>query len=316
MKILVGVDTVGHYQSALNLARRLKFSGPRWILAHSVDAALPITGFGTGMELAYGVEYAKLANDAATDAIIAARKDAMAKGLVVEDILLAGNPARALTYYADEHGVDLVAVHSEQKGRVGSLFLGSVSKGLALGCPHSILLAKGEIAQEGPIIGVFATDHSEYANEALQTLIDLKPEGIKCIHVITALHMGFGSAPEHRDLSKHVPTLMDELKEETKRKTDEAVAKLRVAGFEASGEVIDAATDDAIRDAITLHKADLLIMGAHGHGFWHRLTLGSTSLHQAIAEPWSVMLIRQPELAPEANAVDTVVPLQNPLPTH
>jgi nucleotide-binding universal stress UspA family protein len=38
--------------------------------------------------------------------------------------------------------------------------------------------------------------------------------------------------------------------------------------------------------------AELLILGAQGHGFLERLTLGSTSFHQVMAEPYSVLVLR------------------------
>lgn len=41
-----------------------------------------------------------------------------------------------------------------------------------------------------------------------------------------------------------------------------------------------------------LPRDELLILGAQGHGFWERLTVGSVSFHQAIAESHSVLMLR------------------------
>ena len=39
-------------------------------------------------------------------------------------------------------------------------------------------------------------------------------------------------------------------------------------------------------------NADLLVLGAQGHGFLERLTTGSVSLDQAVARPYSVIVMR------------------------
>jgi hypothetical protein len=39
-------------------------------------------------------------------------------------------------------------------------------------------------------------------------------------------------------------------------------------------------------------SADLLILGAKGHGFLERITMGSVSLRQAIAGMYSTLILR------------------------
>jgi nucleotide-binding universal stress UspA family protein len=39
-------------------------------------------------------------------------------------------------------------------------------------------------------------------------------------------------------------------------------------------------------------QADILVMGAQGHGFVERVFIGSVSLHQALYEPYPVMIVR------------------------
>jgi nucleotide-binding universal stress UspA family protein len=48
----------------------------------------------------------------------------------------------------------------------------------------------------------------------------------------------------------------------------------------------------AIRTVMRQENADLLILGAQGHGFLDRLQHGSVSFHQVVAESYSVLLLR------------------------
>jgi nucleotide-binding universal stress UspA family protein len=38
--------------------------------------------------------------------------------------------------------------------------------------------------------------------------------------------------------------------------------------------------------------SELLVLGSQGHGFMERIALGSTSLEQAIKQPYSVLVVR------------------------
>ncbi len=292
MKILVGVDTARHYQAVINLAARMKFLEPHWILANSVEVKVPIAAYGSAAEAAYRAEYVQLANVAAENAIDEAKGFASAHGYDAESLLLAGSPAVALAQYADEVHADVVAVHSDRKGRLGSFFLGSVSRGLAISAHQSILISKGEIAERGSIKAIFATDHSGYANQALDKLIAMKPQGLTKIDVVSVLHMGSHIPIDQPDPMYAAVAVEDSLWTEAKYKTEETASKLREAGYSSAGKLMNGHVNEILSQAMSESEADVLIMGAQGHGVMHRLMLGSTSLHQVVAEPYSVFLLR------------------------
>ena len=65
----------------------------------------------------------------------------------------------------------LVAVGSERKGAFGSLFLGSVTRGLALESRVGVLIGKSAIPHDGPLKVLLATDGSEYFDRCLEKLM-------------------------------------------------------------------------------------------------------------------------------------------------
>ncbi|HEY0865763.1 MAG TPA: universal stress protein [Fimbriimonas sp.] len=276
MKIVVGIDTNGLYRQALSLSTRLGFPDAEWILAYSRD--IP-------SEVAYRPDLIDAISQAGDSALEASAEDAAACGIEAKTVRLSGDPASTLVSFAEEIGADLVAVHSERKGRFGSLFFGSVGRGLAIGAKHSVLISKGDAPSTGKLTAVFATDQSEYAARSLEKLIAMQPAGIGRIRLMTAVNLNA------REVAHGLPVVTG-LVEAAEERMQEDVRRFRAAGYEASGVVLDKHVNDAIRDQMEETQADLLLMGAQGHGFMHRLILGSTSLHQVVVEPYSVLIIR------------------------
>lgn len=295
MKILIGVDTDTTYKAALRLCQRLRFPNPSWSLAHAVETTLTFAGFGPMVEAAHAVDFAKLAHDAGQRALDQAASDTKAEGIQADYLLLDGNAADSMMRFADEKGIDLIAVHSDRKGRLGSFFLGSVSRGLALCAKQSVLISKGDVAAENPVSAVFATDHSEYANKALGRLIEMAPAGLKNIHVLTSMHLS--DAGPYFNIGEDAIPVEKQIVEKTGSKVREIVQRLGDAGYTATGQVYNLPVNEAIRRGMEDSGAELVIVGAQGHGFMHRLTLGSTALYQVVVEPHSVLLIRPAEFA-------------------
>lgn len=289
MKILIGVDTRCTYKAALHLCERLRFPNPSWELVHAVQPVFTFGGYRSAVETAHSIEFAKLSQHAGQMAIERAATEATEHGLQVEHALLTGNAAESMMQFADENAVDLIAVHSEQKGRLGSFFLGSIGRGLAISAEQSVLISKGDVLPTGPVRAVFATDHSPYAQCALKQLLQMAPTGLKSIHVLTAVHIGDGDP--YLNTSQQVP-IEKKLVQEAREKVARVVEQLSRAGYHATGHVYNLPVDEAIDRGMTNAGAELLILGAQGHGFLHRLTLGSTALHQVVAEPYSVLLLR------------------------
>lgn len=290
MNILVGIDLGRHYKAALSLASKLKFEKPKWIFAHSVDVSVAFSGYNVMTEAPFAFDFIRSANEAGQVILDEAKEQATACGIEAETALLAGTASSALADYSDDIGADLVCVHAGGKGRIDSLFLGSVSRGVAIASKSSVLVSKGTILPMGKISVVFATDHSDYANQAIDKFIGMHPNGIKHIHVVSALHLN--QKDVQFDIGKLDTEIEKWLAKTAKKKTNEVVEKLSKAGFSCTGEVLNLPVNEAISHAMKDTGADLLVMGAQGHGFMHRLVLGSVSLHQVVAEPYSVLIVR------------------------
>ncbi len=218
-------------------------------------------------------------------------KEALGNGAEAE--IRRGDPARELMTYADEADADLIAIHSEAKGTYGDLFFGSVAKGLVQAADQSLLVAKGESAADGPLQVVFATDHSEYAARSLDLLLSWAPKGWGKVWVVTANE----TAPAVAALLVHdLPHLVDEapiwIREKLEELNRKTVDRFVRAGIPAEGVVIDAHPNDAMRTVMMDTGADLLAMGAQGHGFLARLRMGSKSFHQVVSEKYSVLVLR------------------------
>lgn len=291
MRTLVGIDMQGTYKSALTLLARFRFESNEVTLTHVVDPTLPYPAFELIPLGAASADYLQALQRAAESALEDANGEARKLGLNANSLVLSGPTTPMLAEHAETMGADLIAVAASRKGALGSLFLGSVTRGLAAGAKQSVLVAKGDIPPSGPLRLVFATDHSDYANRCLDRFLTWHPKGVASVTVVTAYDLG-----EHEASLLHlnIPELgrqaeeavVDHLREQCL----EDVAKLSQRGYIADYKLAHGDTNDVIRTA--MKEADVLVLGAQGHGFMDRLFLGSVSFHQVAAEEYPVLVIR------------------------
>jgi nucleotide-binding universal stress UspA family protein len=292
MKALLGVDASGHYDPALRLVGALRFSQLELTLVH---ASSPITMF---VPMSYvpaveaQTEYAAAVQEIAEKALDEARTKACDLGLKADARIGLGSAAEVLTQHAEEMQADLVAV-TATGSRWSSVFLGSVSRGLAIGCHSSILVAKEARTIQGPLDVVLATDHSEYSERWIRKWLSMRAQGIRRVHIVTAFRL----SPDEQELLKvNLPMLGSDIerfvREKLEEKNEALVKLLREWGYEADARISNAGPNQAIHQAMTETNSDLLIMGAQGHGFIDRLLVGSVALHQVVAEPYPVLVVR------------------------
>jgi nucleotide-binding universal stress UspA family protein len=140
---------------------------------------------------------------------------------------------------------------------------------------------------------VFATDHSSYADRCVPELLALAPRGISRLTVLSCYPPEFARAI--RSLLPEFVLDPAEWIEANLRERNEQVARtLTPLGCEIDTRVCSAPAATGIPKVMQETGADLLILGAQGHGFLDRLKMGSTSYHQVTAEPYSVLLLRVP----------------------
>ena len=225
-------------------------------------------------------------------------------------VLQEPSAADGLLDYADRLAADLIAVDGPHTGPFVSFLTGSVARALLIGARRSLLIAKpieppagrptdtkdiGAPADLGnkPLRVVIATDHSPYAAQCLAKLVRFAPAGIGHVTLLSAYPQenlrAMGSLLGGYTLDPAL-AVRNALEERNARTMSQLSRAFPGTTFEShvSGEPVN----DAIANAMVQTRADLLIVGARGHGFVERLELGSVSFHQVMSGPYSVLVLR------------------------
>lgn len=293
MRIIFGVDRAERWKAAADLLPRLQFEEGVVDTLHFLEPPTyflgePLTYLTSQMLYESSGKAQAEGQRMVAEASSTLRGDGMTTGVC--DVR-SGSAAAGLLHYADHVNAALIAVGSSGKSAVGSFFTGSVGRGLVIGAHQSVLIARDTDRRSGPVRAVLATDHSPFATRCLDTLLTLAPQGISHLTVMTAY-------PKHA-IEGMQPFLPDFVLDPTQwieqglaRRNAEVAAKLSPLGCVFDSRVVDGDVHDAIQQVMHDTKADLLILGAQGHGFVDRLTLGSVSFREALAEPHSVLMLR------------------------
>jgi nucleotide-binding universal stress UspA family protein len=301
-RIVLGIDRAGRYEAAVRLLARLRFADAEVTPLHAVetptvflgDVALPAT-----IEIMEDLiaEETEAGQRLAAEVAATLKGDGYAAG---DAAVLPGGPAPLLMDRADRIGARLIAVGSEGKGAVRAFLTGGVGRALVMGAHQSVLVAKGDPAPVGPVRAVFATDHSPYADRCLEELLALAPRGLSHLTVLTCYPKDLVEAV--RPFAPEFVLDPAEWIEESLRERNEqavgALAPLAAHGCGIGARVFPDTPAYGIARVMQETAADLLILGAQGHGFFERLSLGSTSFHQVMAEPYPVLVLRAPMTAP------------------
>ncbi|MGV3618534.1 MAG: universal stress protein [Fimbriimonas sp.] len=276
MKTILGIDFEGHYEAALRLLASLRFSPNSVELLHADEP------FATYVPLAYvPLETDGTRHDMAMALLEAAREKGCTFGLRVEDQRYAIDPpAKALIEESMAQHVDLVAIGAREKTKYGGLFLGSVGRALTIGSPASVLVAKDELISADGQTVVLATDHSEYADEAVRLFVRMNPKGIKRLVLVTAISPKASQAALEEERRRHSQASL------------KMVEHLKSFDLPAEYRVVEGEPDDVLAATMKDVGGDLLAMGAQGHGFLERVMLGSLSLQQVMASPFSTLILR------------------------
>lgn len=293
MKALIGIDTAGTYEPAVRLFCRLKFPNPDLTLLNAADIVFPYTSFAMPPAIDATNDFVSGLKEAGHQAVKEAAVIAKSFGVEAKQEVISGPCVLTVLDRADALGVDLIGVASTRKGPLAALFTGSMSRSIVTSSHHPVLVAKESVEQEGPVEAVFATDHSPYADMAVDRFLAMAPKGISKIHVVTAYEI---SDKEASLLHANLPALNGHVDQWIQEKLDEKcqalVGKLSQHGYDCDYTLDKGDANKLISREMERTKADLLIIGAQGHGFMDRLFLGSVSFHQLVAEPHSMLILR------------------------
>lgn len=297
IQVLVGID---HESGAVvPLLKRLSFP-----YAH-IDVVHVLSGADF---LAYGVDGHRTAADVEQVIVQENRHNRQQVERVARELsqgtnqnvttdVLFGHPAEALLKRAESLRAELIAVNAAHTKKESAAALsGSIARALLMAAPQSVLIGRPSQllgAEAEPVRAVFATDHSDYANRCVEKLIDFAPQGLTHLTLVTAM-----PEVELEQLDHAVPqlavTVSGSVRQALEKRNLALVQKLQreLPKVEVQALILPMPVPDALEQAMDSASADLLILGAKGHGLVERLTLGSVSLRAAMSSAYSVLVLR------------------------
>lgn len=293
VKVLVGVDNHLAYSPALHLLSRFRFENAETTLLHCVSPVPAFFPADVPEAPTIGTEYLRTMEEIGEKALEDAVDEACRYGMRAEKELRFCGATEGLIECAAETDADVVVVRTEHCGPHRNPLAGSVGKGLVVNCPSSVLVAKEPSNATGSLKAVLATDHSPESCRWIAEFLSWHAKGIAVIHVVTAYELDDRTA---RILNSNLPALgglaEEWVEEHLHRLNANVEAKLKSSGYATTSRVAAGHPNEVIRKAMEDTRADVLIVGAQGHGFVERLMLGSCSLHQAVAEEYPVLVVR------------------------
>jgi nucleotide-binding universal stress UspA family protein len=214
-----------------------------------------------------------------------------AYGVKLATQLRAGFVASEILAAAAAEKAELIVMGSRDERPLSKLLVGSVTRKLVVKAEQSLLIARNLKQKKGPIHAVLATDHSPYGDRCLELLLADWPRGVKDVTVVTAYP---------RDAVKLIGSMMANVKTDFDTMVERVLgernaalqAKLEKLGVRVKTIISQGQPGEAIDQAVRDSGAELLILGAQGHGFVERLGVGSVSFEQVVAGRVSVLVLR------------------------
>jgi nucleotide-binding universal stress UspA family protein len=285
MRVVVGIDTKDAYRPTLDLIRKINFFDSNVTLLHAAPNECPIAGVDAPTQ----AQYERVVQNLGLAALEKAAARAKEIGLKASTSITFGRAADSLIKEAKRKDADMVALCETHRGR-GSVYLGSATWALATNCPTSLLIVKGAVSRSRRLVAVLAADHAEHSDKWVDRFIGLQPKGITHIHVVSPYDVVDNlAAIAHQNSDKSGVDIERWLEQTVSQMTASLVDKLESAGFEVSHSVVRGRAATVVGKAIRDHKASLLIVGSLANT---ELPIGSTVLHETLAEPSHVLLMR------------------------
>ncbi|MFQ3586796.1 MAG: universal stress protein [Fimbriimonadaceae bacterium] len=290
MHAIVGIERARLGKSAVQLLKNLDFPGLSMEFVHVIES-MQVPGWGHASWLSPDV-FAEAYRERSDEGQEILKQAVESAGMPdAPRTLLTGYVADQILARAAETEADLIAVDAAEKKPLAAFLLGSVSRALVVSAKTNLLIAKGQVEPSDSVHAVLATDHSEYCNKCIERLIEMRPRGLRKLTVLTSYPRSL------MDVLR--PTLPDFalnpavwIEEHLHQHNQELIGRLSAAGWECESRVVGAPPYEAIPEAMRETGAQLLILGAQGHGVVQRLTLGSVSFHQVSNESYPVLVLR------------------------
>lgn len=295
MSLIVGVGVAEPLEPLARLLKVLNFDLGPILLTHALEPIyIPAMGVATGPLIAPEMlAVAQREREASGSRALAHAGDVCsAAGLETQSVTEAGLAADVLMSVADARKARMIAVGSERRSWLESLLVGSVSRRLASAAHQSVLLARAVPDPLDKVNIVIATDHSAYADRAIEAFLAMKPSHVASVQLVTAIDTQIAAAGLTFGQGIVVDAIPDPTPEMTAKSEAQAARLREQLGCRVAVSVLHEPAIAAITAACKEGGADLLVMGAKGHGLLHRVLIGSVAMHFVSGAPCSVLLIR------------------------
>ena len=208
-----------------------------------------------------------------------------------------GDPWREIVVLAEDMAADLVVMGTHGRGGLERLLLGSVAEKLIrrLPCPVLTVCREEGLTWEAPGLVtriVCATDFSETSGHAVHMALAFAAQEkaqVTLLHVVESIP-DFGSpmylglpdlGPLRQDLEQSARERLQKMAAEAE--SSEVKVDIRVAAGRAYKEILRVALEE---------RADLLVIGAQGHGVIEHMLTGSNAQHVIRGATCPVLTVR------------------------
>jgi len=220
--------------------------------------------------------------------------------LKVSTLVSEGHPARTIVTQAEAWGADFIFMGSHGLGPIGRFLLGSTVTAVLHQAPCAVEIVRHprripESDRNGERRILLAADGSAGSDKAVESVLARPwPRGsefrVVSVPVFGTPQMepGFVDAVSWAEIR-------DNAIEEANRAAAQTLARFKGSGF-AVDAVVPSGVEGpkaSILDEAERWHADLIVVGAHGHGRLDRFLLGSISETLALYAPCSVEVFRE-----------------------
>ena len=295
-RILVPVDfskpslAALRYATALAKARRARLE-----VLHVVEAATYVPTLGAPIDLG---ELREAQTRAAHDRLDKLARDLRRRRLRCRTVLKLGLAATAIADYAKKNATDLIVMATHGRGFVRHLLLGNVAERVVRTavCPVLTIRAGTRASAAKLRRIVAATDFSQTSQRALEDAAALARSSraeMVVLHAVEPIALagdlyGFSAS-----------AAMDDAVERAARELMAGVvSRLRKKrGLRCRGVLANGTAASMIVGAAKQLRADLVVVGTHGHGGLDRFLLGSVAERVVRTSSKPVLTVREPQTA-------------------
>lgn len=225
-----------------------------------------------------------------------AEREMSEAGLASRSVWREGDPAVSIEKELAEDGYGLVILGAGNHSWLGHIAFGSVAIYVLHRARVPVVVVHRRPSHEHDRLRVLVgADGSPAATHAIDTLVSLtEPDRVDLwVRTVIRTHDIVLSAHSGAYVrTSYTQKVLEEVEAMASRHLEDALERLRVAGFSARGSIGSGWPANDLLDQAERGEADLVVLGARGAGTLERMTMGSVSAHVARYAP--ATLVAQP----------------------